>query len=77
VLVSILEVAAENTGRWARFTIPFVCKAFRDLYRSRDASLLHKVILLDFAHEVAVAKWATTRRPLRREPVFRTSRVIS
>ena len=42
VLVSILVEATGDDERWARFTIPSVCKAFRDLYRSRDASPLHE-----------------------------------
>ena len=62
---------------WVNYIVPSVCKAFRDLYRSRDASPLHQVISLDFAAEVAKAKRAATRRSSRREPVVRASRVIS
>jgi hypothetical protein len=35
VLVSIFVVAADDDDIWVLYTIPFVCKAFRDLYRSR------------------------------------------
>jgi len=77
VLVSILMLAADHDEIWARFTILSVCKAFRDLYRSRDASPLHEVLFLDFAKEVTAAERAATRRSPRREPVFRASRAIS
>ena len=77
VLVSILMLAAGDNDFWARFTIPYVCKAFRDLYRSRDASPLHEKLWLDFEKEIAASKKATSRRSPRREPVFRASRVIS
>jgi hypothetical protein len=76
VLVSILVEATGDDERWARFTIPSVCKAFRDLYRSRDASPLHEELFLDFAEEVAAAKRAAPRRSSRREPVVRASRVL-
>jgi len=75
--VSILVSAGINKHAWARLTIPSVCKSFRDLYRSRDASPLHKTLWLEFEDEVVVAKWATTRRSPRREPLVRASRVIS
>ena len=77
VLVSIFIVAMGDDERWARLTIPFVCKAFRDLYCSRDASPLHDVIFLEFAKEVAAAEEAAARRSSRREPVVRASRVLS
>ena len=75
--MSILVVAAGDDQFWARFTIPSVCKAFRDLYRSRDPSPLHSLLFLDFAKEIAAAKRAATRRSSRREPVVRATRVIS
>ena len=75
VLVSIL-IAAKDWD-WVRYSFPCVCKAFRDLYRSRDASPLHKTLLLDFADEVAVTKRAATRRSPRPKPVVRASRVLS
>ena len=77
VLVSILIVAAEDYYNWARLTVPFVCKAFRDLYRSRDASPLHEKLWLDFEAEADAAKEASSHRSPRREPVVRASRVIS
>ena len=75
--MSILVSAGINKHAWARLTIPSVCKSFRDLYRSRDASPLHETLWLDFEDEVAMAKRMSSRRPPRREPVVRASRVIS
>jgi len=77
VLVSILDLAADGLTTWVRFTVPSVCKAFRDLYRSRDASPLHEFLVLDFAAEVTAATLTATRRSSRREPVVHASRVIS
>ena len=77
VLVSILVVAVGRDMIWARYTIPSVCKAFRDLCRSRDASPLHERLFLDFEKEIAKAKKGSSRRSPRREPVVRASRVIS
>jgi hypothetical protein len=47
VLVTIFAVAGWGDPLWARFTIPYVCKAFRDLYRSRDASPLQTWLFLE------------------------------
>ncbi len=75
VLVSILIEVYKMS--WVRYSFASVCKAFRDLYRSRDASPLHETLWLDFEDEVAMAKRMSSRRPPRREPVVRASRVIS
>jgi len=77
VLVSIFVVAAGVDKFWARFTIHYVCKAFRDLYRSRDASPLHSLLWLDFAGGVAAAKLWVTSRSYRHEPDVCASRIIS
>ena len=75
MLVTIF-VAIVNPS-WVRHNIPCVCKAFRDLYRSRDTSPLHERLFLHFAEEVAAARAVPSHRSPRREPVFRASRVIS
>jgi hypothetical protein len=77
VIVSILRLATDDDALWAKFNVPFVCKAFRDLYRSRDASPLHDALVLNFEEEVAKAKRAPPRRDSRREPIVRASRVIA
>ena len=42
--VLILIFATINYPRWAIRTFPCVCRAWRDLFRSRDASPLHEVL---------------------------------
>ena len=75
VLVSILIEVYKMS--WVRYSFASVCKAFRDLYRSRDTSPLHERLFLHFAEEVAAARAVPSHRSPRREPVFRASRVIS
>ena len=53
VLVSVFDAVGDLD--WVRRTVPFVCKAWDELYRSRDARSLHETIKLDFRGEVESA----------------------
>ena len=50
MLVSIF-MAIEDL-RWVRHTIPLVCKAWNEIYLSKDASPLHETLEVDFYEEV-------------------------
>ena len=54
LLVSIF--AAIDNPTWVRFTFPCVCKAWAELYRSKDASPLHETLEVDFRKEVIWAR---------------------
>ena len=57
LLVSVLEAAQEQCEekKWARCTVPLVCKAWNELYRTKDSSPLHKTLELDFVEEIKSA----------------------
>ena len=72
MLVSIF-MALEDVD-WVRHTIPRVCKAWAELYRSKDASPLHEKLEVSFSKEIegsGAEMWACRR------PVVHASRVIS
>ena len=60
VLVTIFNVAQDP--RWVTKTFPFVCRAWRDLYLSRDASPLHYCLYLDLRVDRASRVLAWARR---------------
>ena len=84
ILVSIL-MASEDPF-WVRHTFPLVCKAWNELYLSKDASPLHEALEVDFRKEIL---WAAGEREAEEEesddrwepgpddPVVHASRVIS
>ena len=84
ILVSIL-MATEDPF-WVRHTFPLVCKAWNELYLSKDASPLHETLDVDFESEVG-SEWrrrslrpiarAASQRQAPRSPVVHGSRVIS
>ena len=49
LLVSAFE--AVDDLRYVRHTVPLVCKAWDELYRSQDASPLHETLEVDFTRE--------------------------
>ena len=59
VLVSVFAAARAPT--WVRRTFPCVCKAWNELYRSKDASPLHETLVVDFDEEVQRAAAAAAR----------------
>ena len=62
VLVSIFEFDEVRDRRWAVETFPLVCKAWRDVYYSRQASPLHKEIFLSLQTDRASPVLAWARR---------------
>ena len=62
VLVSIFDFNAWADRRWAMETFPLVCKAWRDVYYSRQASPLHKEIFLSLQTDRASPVLAWARR---------------
>ena len=56
ILVSIL-MATEDPF-WVRHTFPLVCKAWNELYLSKDASPLHEALEVDFRKEHKTARAA-------------------
>lgn len=56
--------------RWARETFPLVCKQWRDLYRSQQASPLHETLEID----LTVERRLPTRRP---PPIVRAATAIA
>ena len=77
VLVSIFEAIRDLC--YVRHTIPCVCKAWAELYRSQNASPLHEALVVDFRKELERAlreRLARGGLGLRR-PVVHASRVIS
>ena len=86
VLVSIFMAVGDL--RWVRHTIPLVCKAWNELFLSKDASPLHETLEVDFYEEVkkAVVVSATREEEEEKEkewwrlphhPVIHASRLIS
>ena len=49
LLVSVFVTVRDL--HWVRHTIPLVCKAWNELYRSQDASPLHETLEVDFGKE--------------------------
>ena len=74
LLVSAFE--AVDDLRYVRHTVPLVCKAWDELYRSQDASPLHETLEVDLRKE---AKEEQKRFPVPpvSSPFVRASRVIS
>ena len=58
---------------WVRRTVPLVCKAWDELYRSQDASPLHETLEVDLLKEALEAQ----KRFQDPSPFVRASRVIS
>ena len=71
---------AVGDQRWVRHTFPLVCRAWAELYRSKDASPLHETLEVAagevFWKEVAAAREGEEERA-RFRPVVHASRVIS
>ena len=71
---------AVGDQRWVRHTFPLVCRAWAELYRSKDASPLHETLEVAagevFWKEVAAAREGEEERA-RLRPVVHASRVIS
>ena len=59
VLVSIF--VATNDPNWVRHTVPCVCKAWNELFCSKDASPLHETLEVDFEIEERVAREGGSR----------------
>ena len=85
LLVSIF--AAIDNPTWVRFTFPCVCKAWAELYRSKDASPRHETLEVDFRKEVIWARGKEEEEeeeeedeenwePAPGDPVVHASRVI-
>ena len=87
MLVSIFMAIEDQT--WVRWTVPLVCKAWNEIYLSKDASPLHETLEVNFYKEVkrsleGVRFGRLPRRivgsrseTLPRLPPVRASRVIS
>jgi hypothetical protein len=60
LLVSAFE--AVDDLRYVRHTVPLVCKAWDELYRSQDASPLHETLEVDFTREEVAAREQALRR---------------
>ena len=60
LLVSAYE--AVDDLRYVRHTVPLVCKAWDELYRSQDASPLHETLEVDFTREEVAAREQALRR---------------
>ena len=60
ILVSVL--IALNDQRWVRHNIPLVCKAWNEIFCSKDASPLHEALEVDFEKEVERAAEAAAAR---------------
>ena len=60
MLVSIFMALKDL--RWVRHTIPLVCKAWNELYCSKDASPLHAELEVDFYEEIERTKAAARER---------------
>ena len=82
ILVSVF-IAARSPW-WVRHTFPRVCKAWAELYRTKDASPLHAELVVDFYEEVEGAgevsiSWLREVGLLEdpRGPAVHASRVIS
>ena len=71
LLVSAYE--AVDDLRYVRHTVPLVCKAWDELYRSQDASPLHETLEVDLLKEALEAQ----KRFQDPSPFVRASRVIS
>ena len=71
LLVSAFE--AVDDLRYVRHTVPLVCKAWDELYRSQDASPLHETLEVDLLKEALEAQ----KRFQDPSPFVRASRVIS
>jgi len=71
LLVSIFE--SVDDLYWVRRTVPLVCKAWDELYRSQDASPLHETLEVDLLKEALEAQ----KRFQDPSPFVRASRVIS
>ena len=54
VLVSVF--VASKDPHWVRHTIPLVCKAWTELYLSKDASPLHEKLVVDFLKEAVTSR---------------------
>ena len=71
---------AVGDQRWVRHTFPLVCRAWAELYRSKDASPLHETLEVAagevFWKEVAAAREGEEERA-RLRPVVHASRFIS
>ena len=72
VLVSVFVAVGDQ--RLVRHTFPLVCRAWPELYRSKDASPLHETLEVDFWKEVAAAR---EEERARLRPIVHASRVIS
>ena len=68
MLVSIFMAIEDQT--WVRWTVPLVCKAWNEIYLSKDASPLHETLDVDFYKEVkrAVEEDEDLLRALRNVP---------
>jgi len=71
LLVSVFE--SVDDLYWVRRTVPLVCKAWDELYRSQDASPLHETLEVDLLKEALEAQ----KRFQDPSPFVRASRVIS